>query len=56
MGPMVGSPEQALLFTPVIWAFDMYFSQVQVRVRREDSRTWASNQGVSVSWVAIWNR
>lgn len=47
--------EQAKLFTPVLWSIDAP-TQAQVRVRREDTGGWVSNQAISVAWAAIWNR
>lgn len=56
LGPFGTSLEtQARLFTPVLWSIDAP-TQAQVRVRREDTREWASNQAIAVSWAAIWNR
>ena len=44
---------QALRFTAVVWSIDSP-SQVQIRVRREDTREWAANQGIDVMYAAIW--
>ena len=44
---------QALRFTAVVWSIDSP-GQVQIRVRREDTREWAANQGIDVMYAAIW--
>ena len=44
---------QARLFTPVLWSIDSP-TQAQMRVRRDDTNEWATNQGVYVSWMAAW--
>ena len=44
---------QALRFTAVVWSIDSP-SQIQIRVRREDTREWAANQGIDVMYAAIW--
>ena len=44
---------QAKLFTPVLWSIDSP-TQAQMRVRRDDTHEWATNQGICVSWMAAW--
>ena len=44
---------QARLFTPVLWSIDSP-TQAQIRVRRDDTHEWVTNQGIYVSWMAAW--
>lgn len=44
---------QAKLFTLVLWSIDSP-TQAQIRVRRDDTHEWATNQGINVSWMAAW--
>ena len=44
---------QARLFTLVLWSIDSP-TQAQIRVRRDDTHEWATNQGINVSWMAAW--
>lgn len=44
---------QARIFTPILWSIDSP-TQAQLRVRRDDTNEWATNQGVYVSWMAAW--
>lgn len=45
--------EQAKLFTPILWSIDAP-RQFQLRLRREDTHEWATNQSIRISWAAVW--
>lgn len=54
LGPTGTSVEaQAKLFSPVIWSIDAP-RQFQLRLRREDTHDWATNQAIRISWAAVW--
>ena len=54
LGPMGTSVEtQAKLFTPVLWSIDAP-RQFQLRLRREDTHEWATNQAIRITWAAVW--
>ena len=54
LGPTGSTVEtQAKLFTPVVWSLEGG-TAAQIRVRREDTHAWATNQKVSCFWVAVW--
>ena len=54
LGPTGTSVEaQAKLFTPVLWSIDAP-RQFQLRLRREDTHEWATNQAIRITWAAVW--
>lgn len=48
-----GLEDQARLFSVVLWSIDAP-TQAKIRVRREDTQEWVTNQGIYVSWMAAW--
>ena len=53
--PMVlGNEELAKLFYATVWSIDSS-RYMQLRLWRRDKNSFAADQGVSCSWVAIWN-
>lgn len=53
--PMVlGSEEHAKLFYATVWSIDSS-RYMQLRLWRRDKNSFAGNQGITCSWVAIWN-